>query len=355
MRSSRRHSSTRALPKTVVYCGGAAFFFGVGLGRLRDAAADDRVGLRGVPLLHPGQAALLGRLEALPLHGRHVHHDGPVRVERVAHRLAHRADVVAVDHADVGQVELLEQEARRPVGLQRLLQDRAEALEALAHPDRQARQRLLDVLARVVELRVQPDAVEVAGQSADVRRDRHAVVVQHDHDRQVQPAGVVERLERDAAGQCAVADDRDDLAVLADAAAHRLLEADRVGDRGRGVAGAHDVVLRLEDRAEGREPLVLADRRELVAAAGEDLVRVGLMADVPEDLVARRLEQAVQGDRQLAGAEVRAEVAADLADRVDDQLADLLRDLLELLVGQLLQVGRAVDLREERHDVRVRM
>ena len=66
---------------------------------------------------------------------------------------------------------------------------------------------------------------------------------------------------------------------------------------------------------------------ELVAAAGEDLVRVGLVADVPEDLVARRVEQRVQRDGQLAGAEVGAEVAADLADRVDDVLAHLLREL----------------------------
>ena len=101
------------------------------------------------------------------------------------------------------------------------------------------------------------------------------------------------------------------------------------------------------DRAERREAAVLADRVELVAAAGEDLVRVGLVADVPEDLVARRVEQRVERHGDLAGAEVGAEVAADLADRVDDQLADLLRDLLELVVVEALQVGRAVDLVEE--------
>ena len=105
----------------------------------------------------------------------------------------------------------------------------------------------------------------------------------------------------------------------------------------------------------GASPSYLRIVDEPVAAAGQDLVRVGLVADVPEDLVARRVEQAVERDGQLARAEVRAEVAADLADRVDDQLADLLRDLLELLVGQLLEVFRAVDLREERHEVRVRM
>jgi hypothetical protein len=109
------------------------------------------------------------------------------------------------------------------------------------------------------------------------------------------------------------------------------------------VAGAHDVVLGLEDRAEGRQALVLADRVELVAAAGQHLVRVGLVADVPEDLVAGRVEKAVEGDRELAGAEVGAEVAADLADRVDDQRPGLLGDPLELVVGAPGEVVRAVD------------
>ena len=121
------------------------------------------------------------------------------------------------------------------------------------------------------------------------------------------------------------------------------------------MAGAHDVVLGLEDRAERREPLVLADRRQLVAAAGEDLVRIGLVADVPEDLVARRVEQRVERDRDLAGAQVGPEVAPDLADRVDDQLTHLLRDPLELVVREPVQVLRLFDLLEEAHVSRVRM
>ena len=51
----------------------------------------------------------------------------------------------------------------------------------------------------------------------------------------------------------------------------------------------------------------------------------------------------MQGDGELAGAEVGAEVAADLTDRVDDVGAHLLRDLLQLLVVELVQVGGAVD------------
>ena len=99
----------------------------------------------------------------------------------------------------------------------------------------------------------------------------------------------------------------------------------------------------------GARPPYLRIVGSSVAAAGEDLVRVGLVADVPEDLVARRVEQAVQRDGELAGAEVGAEVPADLADRVDDQLADLLRHLLELGVGEAVQVLGAVDPVEESH------
>ena len=61
-----------------------------------------------------------------------------------------------------------------------------------------------------------------------------------------------------------------------------------------------------------------------------------------------RVEQRVHRDGDLAGAEVGAEVPADLADRVDQQLAHLLRDLLQLVLGQAVQVLRAVDAVEDR-------
>ena len=114
------------------------------------------------------------------------------------------------------------------------------------------------------------------------------------------------------------------------------------------MARAHDVVLALEARAERREAVVLADRRQLVAAPGEDLVRIRLVSDVPEDLVGRRVEQRMQHDRQLADAEVGAEVAADLADGVDQLLAYFLGDLLKLLVVQTGQVIRTVDAGQQR-------
>src|SRR5439155_17475770 len=91
----------------------------------------------------------------------------------------------------------------------------------------------------------------------------------------------------------------------------------------------------------------MANARQLVAAAGQDLVGIGLVTDVPQDLVSGRVEHAVQRDRQLAGAQVGAEVAADLSDRVDDVLAHLLRELLKLVVAQLLEVLGPVDAVEQ--------
>ena len=95
-------------------------------------AVDDRAGLGRVPLLHPLEAALLGGLEALALDGVDVDDDGAVGGEGLPQRPAHGADVMAVDDADVGEVELLEEEARRPVGLDRRLDLGSEPLDAAA-------------------------------------------------------------------------------------------------------------------------------------------------------------------------------------------------------------------------------
>ena len=267
----------------------------------------------------------------------------PLGFERVLQGVPQGANVVPVDHADVGEVELLPPQAGRPERLDRLLHVGPEALERGTDPDRQLRQSPLEILARVPQLGVQPDAVEVPAERADVGRDRHAVVVEQHDERRPQAAGHVHRLECDTAGHRAIADDRHDLVVGGVAVAHRLLHPDGVADRRRGVAGAHDVVLGLLNRAERRQAPVLTNRLQPVAAACEDLVRVGLVANVPEDLVARRVEHRVQRDRDLACPEVRAEVSPDLTDRVDDVLTQLLRDRLEIFVAEPAEILGLVD------------
>ena len=91
-----------------------------------------------MPLLHALQAAVLGRREALALDRRAVDDDGALGLEGGLQRAAHRAHVVAVDHAEVGPVELFPPQAGSPERLHGLLEARAEPLERGADAGRAA-------------------------------------------------------------------------------------------------------------------------------------------------------------------------------------------------------------------------
>src|SRR3546814_5557487 len=103
--------------------------------------------------------------------------------------------------------------------------------------------------------------------------------------------------------------DLDDRVILAaKVARHREAEAGR--DRGRAVRRAEGVVDALLAAGESGEAAALAQGADAVAPAGEDLVRIALMRDVPDQLVPRRLEHVVQRGSQLDHAEAGTKVAA---------------------------------------------
>ena len=79
----------------------------------------------------------------------------------------------------------------------------------------------------------------------------------------------------------------------------------------------------------------------------ENLVRVGLVADVPDQAVARGVEHPVQRDGELDHAEPRAQVAARDGDRIDRLLAQLVDQLPQVLLGKRAQVRRRLDLIEQ--------
>ena len=112
--------------------------------------------------------------------------------------------------------------------------------------------------------------------------------------------------------------------------------------------GAEGIVGRFRPLGEARRSVLLSDRADAVPASGEDLVRIGLVADVPDDLVARRVEHRMQRDRQFHDAEARTEVATGLGHRRDRLGAQLVRDLSQLHVGERLEVGGGVDPVEKR-------
>ena len=91
--------------------------------------------------------------------------------------------------------------------------------------------------------------------------------------------------------------------------------AQRGRDRGRRMRGAEGVVLAFVAARKAADAAELAQRVHALAPAGQDLVRVGLVAHVPDQPVVRRVEDVVQRDRQLDRAQVARQVAAGLATR----------------------------------------
>ena len=100
------------------------------------------------------------------------------------------------------------------------------------------------------------------------------------------------------------------------------------------MTGADDVVLGLAPAGKPREAAVLADGVEALGSPGDDLVSVGLVADIPDDLVAGAFEDAVERHGQFDRAETGRQMAADLADTRQDHLAYLVGEGLELRNGQ---------------------
>ena len=133
---------------------------------------------------------------------------------------------------------------------------------------------------------------------------------------------MVQRLEGHACRHAAVADQRD-RHVRAALMLHGAGHAERGRNRSARVAGAEGVVRRLGAAQELRDAPFLADAREVVAASGQQLVRVALVADVEHQLVARRVEDGVDRGDQLDGAEARGQVPARARDVLDDLLAQL--------------------------------
>src|SRR5690606_18486916 len=124
-------------------------------------------------------------------------------------------------------------------------------------------------------------------------------------------------------------------------------------DGGGGMPDAEGVVLALLALRERRDAAGLLHRANAVAATGQDLVRVGLVADVPDDAVVRGVVQVVQGGGQLDHAQAGAEVAAGMPHALDQVGTQFVGDRAQLGRLQAAQVGGGVDRGQQRVALRI--
>src|SRR5262245_20093832 len=108
------------------------------------------------------------------------------------------------------------------------------------------------------------------------------------------------------------------------------------------------IILALQAPGEAGEASTLTDAANAIAAAGDDLMRIGLVAHIPDQAVARCVEQIVQGHRQLDDAKTRPKMSAGNRDRIDRFLAQLGRKLRQAQLRQLAQVSGCLDPIEQR-------
>ena len=114
------------------------------------------------------------------------------------------------------------------------------------------------------------------------------------------------------------------------------------------MGGAERVVIALGALGEAGQAAAGAQRADAVAAAGQDLVRIGLMADVPDQAVARGVEDVVQRRGQFDDAKAGAEMAAGDRHRIDGFLAQFVGDLPDLFHLEPAQIFRRADGIEKR-------
>src|SRR6187549_2337062 len=95
---------------------------------------------------------------------------------------------------------------------------------------------------------------------------------------------------------------------------------------------------------EAAEPSGLPDRPYAVAAAGDDLVRIALVANVPDQFVVRRIEHIMDGDGQLDNAKARSKMSAGLGYRRDHLAAQLIGQLRQLRLFQGTEFSGEIDL-----------
>ena len=349
-----RHFAQEDVHRTAGRHGGSHTYDpGVPAGQFQQRLAEDiliarRIGRSGNPLAGigieaprsmPDRLVVLGRKVAFSLHGHNVQQFGALDVAQRTERPHQLFEVVAVHGPEVTEIETFEEVAL----VQQALFHGVARLLAEPQQTRRMRQNAPQPLFETVVVDRSRNFQQVVFQRPGGLVDGHVVVVQdHQQVRALRGPGVVEPLESQPAGHRTVADDGHHLPLLAPQFG-RLGHAESRGDRHRGVTAPESVVFALGHARKAADAVQPALGPERLAASGDDLVGVGLVADIPDDLVLRGFEDIMQRRGQLHGPEARSQVPRVDRTLVDDIASQLVAVNAQLLRRELLQLPRRRD------------
>ena len=101
---------------------------------------------------------------------------------------------------------------------------------------------------------------------------------------------------------------------------------------------------------ETRNAAELPKSRKILFAAAQNLMRVGLMSDIPDDFIFRRTEAQIHGHRELHDAEIAREMSARLRAVRNQKAPDFGRERPPFRCRYTAYVRRSVDLIQSTHN-----
>ena len=282
---------------------------------------------------------MLGRKISFALYGHNVQQLGSFDVAQRPERPHQFFKVVAVHGSEVAEIETFEEVAL----VQQALFHGVARLLAEPQQPRRMRQNAPQPLFEAVVVNRSGDFQQVVFQRPGGLVDGHVVVVEnHQQVRALRCPGIVEPLESQSAGHRPVADDGHHLPLFAPQFS-RLGHAESRGDRHRGVTAPESVVFALGHARKTADAVQPPLGPERLAAPGDDLVGIGLVADIPDDFVLRGLENVMQCRGQLHSPEARSQVTRVDRTFVDDVASQFVAVETQLLRREFFQLPRRRD------------
>ena len=107
--------------------------------------------------------------------------------------------------------------------------------------------------------------------------------------------------------------------------------------------GTETVVFAFGALGETGKTAALTQRLDTVAALGQNLVRIGLMADVPDDAICGRIKNMMYCNGEFNDTQTRTEMAARHSNRIDRLRANLGRNLRQVAFLHLAKIGGRLD------------
>ena len=205
----------------------------------------------------------------------------------------------------------------------------------------QATDEIFKIPGQLVVAGIGDELVKVVGDGSDVLRDAPFIVIQNANELLGGGLEVVKRLKGNAIGQGRIAENANDVLIAA-ALVTGGRHAQRGGKGRAGVTSAKAIVFALRAERKTVQTVRLADGAEPVAAPGEQLVNVNLVADVPDKFVLGRIEDAMEGDGEFHHAQIGSEMAAAFGETINQLGPDFAGELLQLGHRELFNLLRPV-------------